>query len=115
MSISQVDSGNAYAASDAKSRQRQPRVGEQVQLTVLQRIDQTRYQVGFSDGWRIVASTVALPVGATIRAIVTAVGDTLELQYLGRDAVTAAMSEHEAKSEDALAEHEKRFRISLPE
>lgn len=115
MSISQVDSGNGYVGSDAKSRQRQLRVGEQVQLTVLQRIDQTRYQVGFSDGWRVVASTVALPVGATIRATVTAVGDTLELQYLGRDTVTAAMSEHEAKSEDALAEHERRFRISLPE
>ncbi|HEX2101795.1 MAG TPA: hypothetical protein VHF69_14070, partial [Candidatus Synoicihabitans sp.] len=78
-------------------------------------MDETRYQVGFADGWRVVASTVPLPVGATIRATVTAVGDTLELRYTGGDAVAAAMTEHEAKSEDALADHEKRFRVALPD
>lgn len=115
MSISRVDSGHAQLAGDTRSRPRQPRVGEQVQLSVLQRLDETRYQVGFTDGWRVVTSTVPLPVGATIRATVTAVGDTLELRYVGADAVAAAMTEHEAKSEDALVEHEQRFRISLPE
>lgn len=113
MTISHVDSGHSQVAGDARSRQRQPRVGEQVQLSVLQRLDETRYQVGFADGWRVVSSTVALPVGATIRATVTAVGDTLELRYTGADVVAAAMTEHEAKSEDALAEHEKRFRVAL--
>lgn len=115
MTISHVDSSHAQLAGDTRSRQRQPRVGEQVQISVLQRLDETRYQVGFADGWRVVSSTVSLPVGATIRATVTAVGDTLELRYTGGDAVAMAMTEHEATSEDALAEHERRFRVSLPE
>lgn len=115
MSIGHVDSSHSLLAGESRSRQRQHRVGEQVQLSVLQRLDETRYQVGFADGWRVVASTVALPVGATIRATVTAVGEKLELQYLGTDLVAAAMAEHEAKGEDALADHERRFRISLPE
>jgi hypothetical protein len=115
MSISRVDSSHAQLTGDSRPRQREPRVGDQVQLSVLQRLDETRYQVGFADGWRVVASTVALPVGATIWATVTAVGDKLELRYTGGDAVAAAMTEHEAKSEDALVEHEKRFRVALPE
>lgn len=115
MSISRVDSSHAQLSGDSRPRQREPRVGEQVQLSVLQRLDETRYQVGFADGWRVVASTVALPVGATIWATVTAVGDTMELRYTGGDVVAAAMTEHEAKSEDALAQHEKRFRVALPE
>lgn len=115
MSVSHVDSGHSLLTSEARTRQRQPRVGEQLELVVLQRLDETRYQVGFADGWRVVASTVGLPVGATIRATVTAVGEKLELQYLGTDVVAAAMTEHEAKSEDALAEHEQRFRVALPE
>ncbi|HWK48859.1 MAG TPA: flagellar hook-length control protein FliK, partial [Steroidobacter sp.] len=69
----------------------------------------------FPDGWRIVHSTVALPVGATISATVTAVGDRLELQYTGTDIVATAMAEHEAASEDSLADHERRFNLALPE
>lgn len=115
MSVSQVDTGQVLLGREGRRRPQQHRVGEQVQLTVLKKLDQTRYQVGFADGWRVVASTVNLPVGATIRATVTAVGDKLELQYLGTDAVAAAMTEHEAKGEDALAAHERRFRVSLAE
>jgi hypothetical protein len=113
MSISHVDSSHSLLPRDHQSRQRQHRVGEQVRLTVLQRLDETRYQVGFAEGWRVVSSTVALPVGATIRATVTAVGEKLELQYLGTDAVAAAMAEHEAKGEDALEAHEQRHRVFL--
>ena len=113
MSISHVDSSHSLLDRDHRSTQRQHRVGEQLRLTVLQRLDETRYQVGFAQGWRIVSSTVALPVGATIRATVTAVGDKLELQYLGADTVASAMAEHEAKGEDALADHEQRHRVAL--
>lgn len=113
MSISHVDSSHCLLPREREPRQRQHRAGEQIRLTVLQRLDETRYQVGFAEGWRVVSSTVSLPVGATIRATVTAVGEKLELQYLGTDVVAAAMAEHEAKGEDALAEHEQRHRVSL--
>lgn len=113
MSISHVDSSHSLLSRDPQSRQRQHRVGEQIRLTVLQRLDETRYQVGFAEGWRVVSSTVALPVGATIRATVTAVGEKLELQYLGTDVVAAAMAEHEANGEDVLEAYEQRHRVSL--
>lgn len=113
MSISNVESGHAHLSNERRSQLRQHQVGEQMRLTVLQRLDETRYQVGFADGWRIVNSTVALPVGGVIHATVTAVGERLELQYLGSDVVAAAMAEHEATSEDALVAHEQRFRIAL--
>lgn len=115
MSISNVDSYHSLLSREPHSRQRQPRIGEEVRLSVLQQLDKVRYQVGFSDGWRVVYSTVALPVGATIRATVTAVGERLELQYSGTDIVATAMAEHEVSSEDSLADHEQRFNVSLPE
>lgn len=115
MSISNVDSYHSLVQHEPRSRQRQPRVGEEVRLSVLQRLDDMRYQVGFADGWRIVYSKVALPVGATIRATVSAVGERLELKYEGADVVATAMAEHEATSEDALVAHEQRFNVALPE
>jgi uncharacterized OsmC-like protein len=115
MSISNVDSYHSLLSHEPKSQQRQHRVGEDVRLTVLQRLDDLRYQVGFADGWRVVYSKVALPVGAAIRATVTAVGERLELKYEGADVVATAMAEHEATGEDALAEHEQRFNVRLPE
>lgn len=115
MSISNVDSYHSLLSHEPKSQQRQHRVGDDVRLTVLQRLDDLRYQVGFADGWRVVYSKVALPVGVSIRATVTAIGERLELKYEGADVVATAMAEHEATSEDALAEHEQRFNVRLPE
>lgn len=115
MSVSNVDSYHSLLSHQSKPQQRQHRVGEDVRLTVLQRLDELRYQVGFADGWRVVYSKVALPVGATIRATVTAVGERLELKYEGANVVATAMAEHEATAEDALAEHERRFNVRLPE
>lgn len=115
MSISNVDSYHSLLSHEPPSRQRQLRVGEEVRLSVLQQLDNVRYQVGFSDGWRVVYSTVGLPVGATIRATVTAVGERLELQYSGTDIVATAMAEHEVTGEDSLADHEQRFNVTLPE
>lgn len=113
MSISHVGSGHAPLARESSPTQRQHRVGDQLRLTVLQRLDATRYRIGFPGGWRAVSSTVSLPVGATIRAVVTAVGEQLELQYQGTDIVAASMAQHEASSEDALMEYEQRFRVVL--
>lgn len=115
MSIAHVGSGHAPLTPESRLGQRQHRVGEQLRLTVLQRLDETRYQIGFPGGWRVVSSTVPLPVGATIRAVVTAVGEQLELQYQGTDVVLASMAQHEASSEDVLARHEQRFRVVLSE
>lgn len=114
MTIGNVSSHHATTSREQQPRQRAHRVGDRVELAVLQKLDVNRYRVGFADGWRVVVSTVALPVGAQIRATVTAVGDKLELQYQGTDLVTGAMAEHEARDEDALAEHERRYRVSLP-
>lgn len=113
MSIAHVGSGHAALTREAQPGRRQHRVGEQLRLTVLQRLDATRYQIGFPGGSRVVSSTVQLPVGATIRAVVTAVGEQLELQYQGTDIVAASMAHHEANSEDVLAEYEQRFRVVL--
>jgi len=115
MSISNVDSYHSLLSHETKSQHRQPRVGEDVRLTVLQRLDDLRYQVGFADGWRVVYSKVALPVGVAIRATVTAVGERLELKYEGADVVATSMAEHAATGEDSLAEYERRFNVRLPE
>ncbi len=115
MNVSHVEAGHSLLSGESRPRRREHRVGEQLRLTVLQRLDATRYQVGFPEGWRIVNSTVALPVGGTIRATVTAVGEQLELQYHGDDIVAASMARHEANGEDALAEHEQRFAVVLSE
>jgi hypothetical protein len=113
MNIAHLDSGHSLASTESRPRRREHRVGEQLRLSVLQRLDSTRYQVGFPEGWRVVNSTVPLPVGGTIRATVTAVGEQLELQYQGSDVVAASMAQHESNSEDALAEYEQRFKVSL--
>ncbi len=113
MNVGRLDSGHSLASTESRPRRREHRVGEQLRLSVLQRLDSTRYQVGFPDGWRVVNSTVALPVGGMIRATVTAVGEQLELQYQGSDVVAASMAQHESNSEDALAEFEQRFKVSL--
>lgn len=115
MSVSHVDAGHSLLSHESRPRRREHRVGEQLRLQVLQRLDTTRYQVAFPEGWRIVSSTVPLPVGGTIRATVTAVGEQLELQYHGDDVVAASMAQHEANGEDALAQHEQRFRVVLSE
>lgn len=115
MSITHVGSGHAPLTRESQLRQRQHRIGDQLRLTVLQRLDATRYQIGFPGGSRVVNSTVPLPVGATIRAVVTAVGEQLELQYQGTDIVAASMAQHEASGEDALVEYEQQFRVALSE
>lgn len=112
MSVTHIDSGNA-SPHESPSRARKHRVGDQLRLTVVQRLDATHYRAAFADGWQVVKSTIQLPVGASIRATVTAVGEQLELQYVGTDAVAAAMAQQEARSEDALSQYEQRHRVVL--
>jgi hypothetical protein len=88
-------------------------VGEHLDLKVLKKLADRQYLVLFRDARRLVSSAVPLAVGSTVRATVTAVGEKLELRYVGTDAVAVAMEDHEAAGEDALAELAARYSVEL--
>ena len=82
-------------------------------MRVLRQLDERRYLVSFRDGQHVVSSTVALNVGSTVRAVVTAVGEKLELRYVGEDSVAVVMDDHAAAGEDAIAELAGRYAVGL--
>jgi flagellar hook-length control protein FliK len=94
-------------------QQRHHAVGEHLDLKVLRRMDERRYLVSFQDAQHVVSSTVQLNVGSTVRAVVTALGEKLELRYVGSSEVTVAMDDHAAVSEDALAQLAMRYSVAL--
>jgi hypothetical protein len=87
--------------------------GDRLWLRVLRQLDERRYLVTFRDGQHVVSSTVGLTVGSTVRAVVTAVGEKLELRYVGEDEVATVMEDHAAAGEDAIAELAKRYVVEL--
>lgn len=102
MTITHVSGANVAGATSRSFDHRQHAVGQRVQFIVLRQTDRGRYLVAFDDQQRFVSSTVSLTVGSTVRGIVTAVGEKLELRYVGADVVTETMQDHEAADEDAL-------------
>jgi hypothetical protein len=105
--------GSSQVAVASARHQRQHAVGEQLELKVLRRMDERRYLVSFQDAQHVVSSTVTLNVGATVRAVVTAVGEKLELRYVASSEVAVAMEDHAAVGEDALAQLATRYSVAL--
>lgn len=87
--------------------------GERVHMKVLRRLDERRYLVSFGDAQRVVSSTVLLTVGSTVRAVVTGVGEKLELRYVGEDNVAVVMEDHAAAGGDSIAELARRYSVEL--
>jgi hypothetical protein len=82
-------------------------------MRVLRQLDDRRYLVAFRDGQHVVSSAVPLSVGSTVRAVVTAVGEKLELRYVGEDSVAVVMDDHAAVGEDTIAELASRYAVDL--
>jgi hypothetical protein len=111
MSIGHV--GTKLASLAHRGEARRHAVGERLELKVLQRLDEHRYRVSFQEANHVVQSTVPLTVGSTVRATVTAVGEKLELRYVGADEVAVTMQDHAALGEDSLAQLARRYSVAL--
>jgi hypothetical protein len=111
MTIAHV--GTKLASLAHRGDARRHAVGERLELKVLQRLDEHRYRVSFQEASHIVHSTVPLGVGSTVRATVTAVGEKLELRYIGEDQVAVTMQDHAALGEDSLAQLAQRYSVAL--
>jgi hypothetical protein len=88
------------------------KVGQRLDMSVLQQIEEQQYLVSMAGGQHVVDSSVALNVGARVRAVVVAVGDRLELKYLSSD-TTAAGAEEAAPAPGLVAALEARYKITL--
>lgn len=115
MTLANVGSSHVSHLAPRRAAQGQYRVGDAVHLRVDRRLTDTHFLASLRDSQRVVSSSVPLNVGSTIRATVTAVGDKLELRYVGTDKVAAAMEEQEAASEDSLADFAARYAVELGE
>ena len=97
------------------------RVGEQLELNVLKRVDQRTFMVSFGGEQHVMESSMHLAVGARVHAVVTGVGDRLELQYLDprvsgvsaddRAGVTDDL--REPASQSLVSALESRYRVTL--
>jgi hypothetical protein len=102
-----------HLANAAARQQRRHEVGERLELKVMLRMDERRYLVSFGDAQHVVSSAVQLNPGSTVRAVVTAVGEKLELRYVGASEVAVAMEDHAAVGEDSLAQLAARYAVEL--
>ena len=112
MTVADVRSAAVVGRAAARGDQHHT-PGDRVRMRVLRQLDDRRYLVSFRDGQHVVSSTVALNVGSTVRAVVTAVGEKLELRYVGEDSVAVVMDDHAASGEDAIAEMAGRYAVDL--
>ena len=113
MTVGDVRSAAVVGRAQARADQQRHVPGDRVKMRVLRQLDDRRYLVSFHEGQHIVSSTVALNVGSTVRAVVTAVGEKLELRYVGADSVAAVMDDHSAGGEDAIDELAGRYAVEL--
>lgn len=93
------------AAQIARQRQglewAQLQVGQNLTLRVLNQIANGRYTASAGGERHVVESRVSLNVGETIKARVTAVGDKVELRYLGAEESSDSGQSGDAQSFDA--------------
>lgn len=113
MTVGDVRSAGFIAPSGPRGDRPPPVPGDQVQMLVLKQLDDQRYLVSMRDTQRVVSSTVPLTVGSTVRAVVTAVGDKLELRYVGEDRRLVAEQETQADEEDLILERARRYAVEL--
>jgi hypothetical protein len=91
-----------------------PAPGDKLELRVLQQLDEHRYLISLRGAQHVVSSMVPLTVGSTVRAVVTAVGEKLELRYVGEERTAAVEKEElEAQVDDAIVEQAQRYAVNL--
>lgn len=113
MTVGDVGASKVVGRVAARADQQRHTPGERMRMRVLRQLDDSRYLVSFRDGQHVVSSTVTLNVGSTVRAVVTAVGEKLELRYVGEDSVAVVMDDHAAAGEDAIAQLASRYAVDL--
>jgi len=95
------------------------RVGQQLDMSVMQQIEEQQYLVSMAGGQHVVDSAVPLETGARVRAVVIAVGDRLELRYLASEQSQTEVNESARAAEDdapgssLLAGLQARYKITL--
>lgn len=88
--------------------------GDQLTLNVIRRVDSRTYMVSFNGEQHVMESSAQMTVGGQIRAVVTGVGDQLELRYL--ETLSPAADEAKTARESApslLSSLETRYRLTL--
>jgi hypothetical protein len=89
--------------------------GDHLTLNVLRRVDSRTYMVAFGGEQHVMESSTEMAAGTQVRAVVTGVGDQLELQYLetldAKDADGASATEISAPT--LLTALEARYRMAL--
>jgi len=120
MSVGGLTAANGAASVARRSdQQRQPgpqlTIGERLDLRVLRNLGDRRYLVAYRDVQRIVQSTVSLAEGSKVRAVVSAVGEKLELRYVDTQSDDASASEEAADGGEGLAQLEARYAVTLSE
>jgi hypothetical protein len=113
MTVGDVNSASFIAPVGRRGDRPPPAPGDQVRMLVLKQLDDQRYLVSMHDTQRVVSSTVPLTVGSTVRAIVTAVGDQLELRYVGEDRRVVVGQETRVEDEDFILERARRYAVEL--
>lgn len=120
MTVGGLNAANAAAPVARRSDQQRPSgpqltIGERLDLRVLRNLGDRRYLVSYRDVQRIVQSTVSLTEGSKVRAVVSAVGEKLELKYVDAQNDAASAQEQSGDGSDALAQLEARYAVVLPE
>jgi hypothetical protein len=113
MTVGDVNSASFIAPVGPRGDRPPPAPGDQVQMLVLKQLDDQRYLVSLRDTQRVVSSTVPLTVGSTVRAVVTAVGDKLELRYVGEDRRVVAAQDARVDEDDFILERARRHAVEL--
>jgi Flagellar hook-length control protein FliK len=111
MTVGKVDA--ASQAVVAQRRTLQVGVGQILDIKVLRQLELRKYLVVFGGEQHIVETSMSLMAGRTIRTSVAAVGDKLELKYVGMP--PAAEDEPSAPEGDLLTDLENRHAVSLSE
>jgi hypothetical protein len=95
------------------------RVGQRLDMSVMQQIEEQQYLVSMAGGQHVVDSTVPLEVGSRVKAVVVAIGERLELKYLASDQSGTDAHESPDSSDDSvsaptlLASLQARYKITL--
>jgi hypothetical protein len=114
MTVGDVLAAKPVIATGPRGDRPPPAPGDKVELRVLQQLDEHRYLISLRGAQHVVSSMVPLTVGSTVRAVVTAVGEKLELRYVGEERAASVEKEQlEAQVDDSIVEHAQRYAVNL--
>ncbi len=113
MTVGDVAAARLIGPIAPRGERRPHAPGDRVQMRVLRQLDDNRYLVSLRDAQRVVSSTVPLTVGSTVRTVVTANGERLELRYVGEEQLLTVSGDAEAHEADSITEHAQRYAVNL--